>query len=107
MNAGRLNERITLLRFVPEKSGTNQKTKGAYVPAFTVWAEVLCTQSAVRDDDGAIIYESVYRINVRKRQDIRADMRIRWRERELYLTGEPVDWKQEMFGMTLLAKEVT
>lgn len=107
MNAGRLSERITLMRFVPEKSGTNQKKKGTYVPAFKVWAEVLCTQSAVRDDGGAIVYETVYRINVRKRSDIRADMHVLWRGREFYLTGEPVDWKQEMFGMTLLAKEIT
>lgn len=107
MNAGRLNERITLMRFVPEKSGTNQKRKGTYVPAFTVWAEVKCTQSTVRDAGGAIVYETVYRINVRKRSDIRSDMRIQWRGRELYLTGEPVDWKQEGFGLTLLAKEVS
>lgn len=107
MNAGRLNERITLMRFVPEKSGTNQKKKGTYVPEFKVWAEVLCTQSTVRDDAGAIVYETVYRINVRKRSDIHADMHVQWRGREFYLTGEPVDWKQEMFGMTLLAKEIT
>lgn len=107
MEAGRLNERITLLNFVPEKSDTNQKKKGTYVPAFTVWAEVKCTQSTVTLDNGVIAYETVYRFNVRKRSDIDATMRIRWKDRDFYMTGEPVDWKTTRGGMTLLAKEVT
>ena len=107
MEAGRLNERITLLNFVPEKSGTNQKKKGTYAPAFTVWAEVKCTQSAVTLDSGVIVYETVFRFNVRKRSDIDATMRISWKGREFYMTGEPVDWKTARGGMTLLAKEVT
>ena len=107
IEAGRLNERITLLNFVPEKSGTNQKKKGSYVPAFSVWAEVKCTQSTVTLDNGAILYETVYRFNVRKRSDIRAEMRIRLNGRDFFMTGEPVDWKTARGGMTLLAKEVT
>ena len=107
MEAGRLNERITLLNFVPEKSGTNQKKKGTYVPAFTVWAEVKCTTSTVATDGGAVYYETVYRFNVRKRKDINATMRISRQGREFYMTGEPVDWKTARGGMTLLAKEVT
>lgn len=107
MEAGRLNERITLLKFVPEKSGTNQKKKGTYEPAFKVWAEVKCTQSAVTLDSGVIVYETVYRFNVRKRRDINATMRISWGGREFSMTGEPVDWKAARGGMTLLSKEVT
>lgn len=107
MEAGRLNERITLLNFVPEKSGTNQKKKGTYVPAFTVWAEVKCTTSSVATEGGAVYYETIYRFNVRKRKDINATMRISWQDREFYMTGEPVDWKTTRGGMTLLAKEVT
>jgi head-tail adaptor len=107
MEAGRLNERITLLRFVPEKSDTNQKKKGSYAPAFKVWAEVKCTQSTVTLDSGVIVYETVYRFNVRKRNDIDASMRIAWAGHEFYMTGEPVDWKTIRGGMTLLAKEVT
>ena len=107
MEAGRLNERIALLKFVPEKSATNQKKQGTYVPAFTVWAEVKCTQSTVTLDSGVIVYETVFRFNVRKRSDIDATMRINWKGREFYMTGEPVDWKTAQGGMTLLAKEVT
>ena len=107
MEAGRLNERITLLRFVPDKSATNQKKKGTYEPAFKIWAEVKCTQSAVTLDSGVIVYETVYRFNVRKRDDIRVPMRIAWKDREFFMTGEPVDWKTARGGMTLLAKEVT
>ena len=81
MEAGRLNERITLLKFVPEKSATNQKKKGTYTPAFTVWAEVKCTQSTVTLDSGVIVYETVFRFNVRKRSDIDATMRISWKEK--------------------------
>lgn len=107
MEAGRLNERITLLNFVPEKSGTNQKKKGTYAQAFKVWAEVKCTTSTVTTDGGAIYYETIYRFNVRKRKDIDATMRISWNGKEFFLTGEPVDWKTARGGMTMLAKEVT
>lgn len=107
MEAGRLDQRITLLKFVPGESATNQKKKGSYVPAFSVWAEVKCTQSTVQLDNGAIIYETVYRFNVRKRDDIRAEMHIQWKGREFFMTGEPVDWKAAKGGMTLLAKEIT
>lgn len=102
-----MNERITLLKFVPERSVTNQKKKGTYVPCFKIWAEVKCAQSTVTLDSGAILYETVYRFNVRKRADINATMRISWKSREFYMTGEPVDWKAARGGMTLLAKEVT
>ena len=107
IEAGRLNERITLLKFVPEPSATNQKKKGTYEPVFKVWAEVKCTQSTVTLDTGMIVYETVYRFNVRKRSDICASMRISWNGREFYMTGEPVDWKTARGGMTLLAKEVS
>lgn len=106
MESGRLNKRITLLRFVPEPSDTRQKTKGSYVPAFSVWAEVLCTQSAIAVDGGAIVYETVYKFNIRQRDDILPNMRIQYKEKILSLTGAPVDWKKEKNGMTLLAKEV-
>lgn len=107
MEAGRLNERIALLAFVPEKSESNQKKKGSYTPAFKVWAEVKCTQSTTTLDSGVIVHETVYRFNVRKRRDINSTMRIAWSGREFYMTGEPIDWKTARGGMTLLAKEVT
>lgn len=106
MQAERLTKRITLQRFVPEPSETRQKTKGTYVDAFTVWAEVLCTQSTTAVDGGLILYETVYKFNIRKRDDILPNMRIRWGKRIFNLTGAPVDWKKEKGGITLLAKEV-
>lgn len=106
MQAGRLNHRITLQRFVPEPSETRQKTKGTYQDAFTVWAEVACTQSAVQTDGGAMVYETVYKFYIRRRDDIFPNMRIRWKDRTFSLTGAPVDWKTERNGLTLLAKEV-
>lgn len=106
MESGRLNKRITLQRFVPKKSKTNQKTKGTYEDAFTIWAEMLCTQSTIAVDGGAIVYETVYKFNVRKRDDILPNMRIKYKGRTFSLTGAPVDWKKENNGMTLLAKEV-
>lgn len=107
MQSGRLNQRITLQRFVPGTSESRQKTKGTYVDAFTIWAEALCTQSAVQTEGGAMVYETIYKFNVRRREDVLPNMRIRWRGRTFSLTGAPVDWKKENNGMTLLAREVT
>lgn len=106
MQAGRLNKRITLYRFVPDASDTRQKNKGHYEPAFTVWAEMLCTQSSTAVDGGAVVYDTVYKFNIRRRNDIQPTMRIRYAGREFSLTGAPIDWKKEQNGMTLLAREV-
>lgn len=107
MNAGKLNKRITLQRFIPERSASNQKTKGHYEDAFTVWADVRCTQSSSSDAEGVAYFNTVYKIYIRKRDDITANMRIRYGDKTLELTGEPVDWKNETGGLTLIAKEVT
>lgn len=106
MQAGKLDQRITIQRFVPEPSETRQKTKGTYVDAFTIWAEVVCSQSTIQSDGGALVYETIYKFNVRRRNDILPNMRVRWKGRTFSLTGAPVDWKKENNGMTLLAKEV-
>lgn len=107
MNAGQLDQKITLQRFVPEKSDTRQKTKGTYVDAFTVWAGVRCTQSSVAADDGAVVYVTVYKFYIRRRDDILPNMRVKWKGKTFSLTGAPVDWKNEKNGLTLLAREVT
>ena len=107
MNAGRMNQRITLERFVPDASASNQKNKGHYEPAFKVWAEVKIDQSAIRDSDGAMYYETIGKFYIRRRNGIAPDMRIVWGSRTFELTGPPIDWVTEDNGLTLQAREVT
>ena len=107
MNVGKLNQRISLEKFVPDTSASNQKNKGHYEPAFKVWAEVKITQSAIRDSDGALYYETIGKFYIRRRNDIQPDMRIIWENRIFELTGPPIDWVTEDAGLTLQAREVT
>lgn len=108
MEAGKMRERIQFLRFVPDRdTKTNQQTKGQYVPAFSCWADVKCTQSAVQDLSGALVYTAVYKFYIRRRDGIAPNMRILWKGREFTLTGPPVDWKSERTGLTLVAREVS
>lgn len=107
MDAGRLNKKITLLRFERKQSSTNQKTKGKYTPWKTVWAEVLCTQTKQSEQDGAVVFITSYRFHIRKRPGITGSMRISWDGRVFELTGPPIDWTKEKGGLTLVAREVT
>lgn len=107
MNVGKLNQRISLEKFVPDASASNQKNKGHYEPAFKVWAEVKITQSAIRDSDGVLYYETIGKFYIRRRNDIQPDMRIIWGNRIFELTGPPIDWVTENAGLTLQAREVT
>lgn len=108
MDAGKMRERILLLKFIPETgSKINQQTKGSYVPAFSCWADVKCTQSAVQDLNGALVYTAAFKFYIRRRAGIAPNMRIHWKGREFALTGPPVDWKSERNGLTLVAREVT
>ena len=107
MDIGKLNQRITLQRFVPEASGSNQKNKGRYEDAFKLWAEVRITQSAIQNDSGFLCYETIGKFYVRWRKGIEPNMRILWHGRTFELTGPPIDWVTDTAGMTLQAREVT
>ena len=107
MEAGKLNQKIQLLKFEQLPSATGQKTKGQYVPwKKPLWAQVLCTQSTQTDENGALVTITVYRFYIRRRDGIMPNMRILWKGRCFELTGAPVDWKNETTGLTLLAREV-
>lgn len=107
MQAGRLNQKITLLKFEREESATNQKTKGRYVPWKEVWAEALCTQTQTSEEGGAVVFITRWKFNIRKRPGIQGNMRIAWKGRTFELTGPPIDWSHEKNGLTLMAREVT
>lgn len=107
MNVGKLKQRITLERFVPDASASNQKNKGHYEPAFKVWSEVKITQSAIKTSDGAMYFETIGKFYIRRRNDIEPNMRIIWGDRTFELTGPPIDWVTEDSGLTLQAREVT
>lgn len=108
MDTGSMRERISLLRFIRDPdSKSNQKDKGQYIFAWSCWADVKCSQSAVQDVNGALVYTAIYKFYIRKRDGIAPNMRVRWKGMEFNLTGPPVDWKNERNGLTLVCREVT
>lgn len=107
IEAGKLNQRITLCRFVRDPGALNQFDKGHYDPAFSVWADVKISQSSVQTDGGVMVWETVAKFYIRKRDGILPNMHILWKEREFALTGPPIDWKETAGGITLQAREVT
>lgn len=109
MDAGKLDKRITILEFVPNRD-TNRGgsfNKGTYRPFATVWAQMKTSQSTVQGADGLMVYETIHKFYIRKRDGIRANMRISYAGRTFELTGEPVDWQNEEGGLTLKAREIT
>lgn len=104
MRAGELRERITIQKEVKEKTETNQNI-GSWVDVCTIWAQAVCTESGLRDGDGFNAHTAVWKFYIRRRDDIRAGMRIKWNGRFFLLQGPPVDWKQERNGLTLITTE--
>lgn len=106
MNAGQLRERITIQREVKQTTASNQKI-GVWEDVCTVWAEARCTSSTLLDGDGFAVHASTWKFYIRRRDDIRAGMRIKWKDRIFQLEGPPIDWAKERNGLTLIAKEIS
>lgn len=104
MNAGKLNQRITLQKRVDGQKKSGQQAED-WVDYCTVWAQVKCTNSGYADSDGVVRYDGVYRFYIRWRSDVTAGMRVVWKGRVFELTGPPADWESEKVGLTLQAKE--
>lgn len=111
MRAGALRERITLQREVKKTTATNQQI-GEWEDVCEIWAEKRCTASAVIDGDGFVVHAATYNFYIRRRGDITATMRVKWKDpfskkdRFFYLQGPPIDWKDEPNGLTLITKEL-
>lgn len=105
MKAGALRERITIQREVKQTTAANQQI-GAWEDVCTIWAQARCTSSDLQDGDGFNVHTTVWKFYIRRRDDIRAGMRVKWKGRTFQLQGDPVDWAQERNGLTLITTEV-
>ena len=111
MEAGKLKHRITVQRPEKTRSATGQMMPG-WADVCTVWAEIQCTDSKAVDGEGAIQHEGLYRIYIRYRPGITAEMRVLYHDpdtdadRIFLLIGPPVNWSGEKTGLTLLTKEL-
>lgn len=105
MKAGMLRERITIQKEITKTTETNQKI-GQWVDVCTIWAQARCTSSDLQDGDGFHVHTTVWKFYIRRRNDIRAGMRVKWKDRYFLLQGAPVDWAQERNGLTLITTEV-
>jgi len=73
MNIGRLNKRVTIKREDDTVNALNQKSKGL-VDVATVWASVAPVRGAERYELQKLHEEITYRIYMRYRSGITADM---------------------------------
>lgn len=105
MKAGALRERITLQREVKKTTSTNQQI-GEWEDVCEIWAEAKCTSSKVIDGDGFVVHAATWKFYIRRRDDITAQMRVKWKGRIFVLEGPPVDWTNERNGLTLITKEL-
>lgn len=105
MKAGKLKERITIQREVKTTTAANQSI-GEWEDVCEIWAEKRCVSSTVIDGNGFVVHAGAYKFFIRRRDDITAQMRIKWKNRIFTLEGPPVDWESEPNGLTLIAKEL-
>ena len=105
MRAGQLRERITIQREIKQTTASNQKI-GDWEDVCEIWAEAKCTSASVLDGDGFVIHAAVWKFYIRRRDDITAQMRVKWKNRIFVLQGPPVDWANERNGLTLITKEL-
>lgn len=105
MKAGRLRERITIQREVKKATAANQQV-GEWVDVCEIWAEVKSIDVRTVDGNGFVQHESTFKFYIRRRDDISAQMRVKWKNRTFALVGPPVDWVNERNGLTLITKEL-
>lgn len=105
MKAGKLNQRITIQREEKITTASNQQV-GEWVDVCEIWAQVKCTDSGIIDSNGFVQHEATYKFYIRRREDITAQMRVKWKGRIFNLVGPPIDWNNERTGLTLIAKEL-
>lgn len=105
MNAGSLRERITIQKEVKGTTAANQKI-GKWEDVCTIWAEARCTDSTLLDGEGFTVHAATWKFFIRRRDDITAGMRVKWKGRLFQLEGPPIDWVTERNGLTLIAKEI-
>lgn len=105
MKAGKLNQRIVIQREEKKTTASNQQV-GEWVDVCEIWAQVKCTDSGVIDGNGFVQHEATYKFYIRRREDITAQMRVKWKGRIFNLVGPPIDWKEERTGLTLITKEL-
>lgn len=105
MKAGQLRERITIQKEVKQTAATNQQI-GEWVDVCEIWAEAKCTSSTAIDGDGFVVHAATWKFYIRRRDDITAQMRVKWKGRIFQLEGPPIDWANERNGLTLITKEL-
>lgn len=105
MRAGALRERITIQREVKQTTATNQPI-GEWKDVCEIWAEAKCTASTLTEGDGFVVHAATWKFYIRRRDDITASMRVKWKDRIFVLQGPPVDWANERNGLTLITKEL-
>ena len=90
VNAGALNKRITFLKQEPFVDGMGQD-RFEWKEYKTVWATVKPYKSSEYNFMGKLKPEVSHRVYVRFRNDITANMRIRYHGRIFEIAGPPID----------------
>lgn len=105
VNAGALNKRITFLKQEPSVDGMGQD-RFEWKEYKTVWATVKPYKSSEYNFMGKLKPEVSHRVYVRFRNDITANMRIRYHGRIFEIAGPPIDIDERHELLEIQATEV-
>lgn len=92
LNAGDLNQRITLQRPSAAKDALGQRVE-SWADVATVWAEAVPLRGREFFAAGAMQSEAVVRFRIRWRADVDGTLRVLWRGVPHAIVAEPMDVK--------------
>lgn len=105
VDIGKLNKRVTFLRFKADTDDMEQD-KGGWKDHKTVWATVKPYKSSESSFMSKLKPSVTHRIYIRHRKDITADMRIRYHGRIFEISGPPLDMDERHEILEIQCEEV-
>lgn len=109
MDAGKLDQRITLQRLVAGSPAQDEygAPQGTWTDVATVWAEVNPQSGREFIAGQAEHGELLYKVAMRYRADVDATMRLVWQGHTLEIVAPPARFGLRNEGMLLTCKETT
>jgi SPP1 family predicted phage head-tail adaptor len=106
LNAGEMNQRVTLLQPTVVEDAHGQEVQ-TFAPVATVWAAPMFVRTEDHTAAQALDAVAEHRLRLRYRADVLGTWRLQWRGATFEVVGQPVDVGGYRTALDLLCRSVT
>ncbi|GIP38642.1 hypothetical protein J31TS4_19220 [Paenibacillus sp. J31TS4] len=106
MNPGKLRHRISIERYEQDDDGAGGRTR-TWKPVASVWANAVPLKGRELVEAQQTQSEFTMRFEIRPREDIDSNMRIRFKNRVFQIVSPPINVEERDREMLLMCKELS